>query len=82
MTPQSYSEPVAVSGVVRGTLTAYCNGFTYKSGIVITPTYRDSVSSGSPFRILSGTLSFVRPMPIRLPNFCPEQPKRTATNQP
>ena len=39
MTLQSYSEPVAVCGVVRGTLTAYCNGFTHKSGIVITPTH-------------------------------------------
>ena len=62
MTLQSYSEPVAVCGVVRGTLTAYCNGFTHKSGIVITPTYRDSVSKGRSSQILSGTLSFVRPM--------------------
>ena len=32
--------------------------------------------SDYPSRILSVALSFVRPMPIRLSNFCFEQPKR------
>jgi len=71
-------KPVALFGIGRGTLTAYSNGFTHESSIVITPTHIVSVSSGYPFLILSGALLFVRPMHIRLPNFCPEQPKRIA----
>ena len=37
VTLQWLIKPIAVSGVVRGTLTAYCNDFTHQSGIVITP---------------------------------------------
>lgn len=71
ITSQWFIKPVAVSGVVRGTLTAYANCFTHESSIVITPTHIVPVSSGYPFLILSAALSFVKSMLIRLPNFCP-----------
>ena len=75
ITPQSSCEPVAVCGTVRGTFrciwwyifkyTSHCNQYYIR----ISP-------SDYPSRILSVALSFVRPMPIRLPNSCSEQPKR------